>query len=57
MTHRLHSRERCLFYNSARVEGDLRMRRAYAVPLEIVDHSHPGPQLETKHSISTAKLD
>lgn len=56
MTHRLHSRERYLCYNSAGLEGNLRTRRAYVVPLEKVGHSHLDPQLETKHSISTEKI-
>ena len=54
--HRLHSRGRCLCYNSAGLEAKLR-KRAYAVPLEIADHSRLDPQLETKQSIFVVKID
>ena len=57
MTHRLHSRERCLYYSSAGLGANVRKRRAYAVPLERVDHSHLDPQPKTKHSTFVAKID
>ena len=56
MTHRLHSRERCLYHNSAGLEGNLRTMRAYAAPLETVGHSHLDPQSGTRHNISMEKI-
>ena len=56
-THRLHSRERRLCYNSVGFGANIRQRRAYAVPLRTVDHSQLDPQLETEHSILMANID